>query len=139
MNRARSFDYEMAMADDRRNTPIPQLAPAGRVCARPACTAILRRTNEGPLCSPCAETEHRRHLDERHQLANREERLEAILVALSHGPASVHVICTMLGMHDNKHARVDVMDLVAAGKVERAGKYGGESRYRLAVPRQDAE
>ena len=30
----------------------------GRVCARPGCTTILRRTHAGPVCDPCQDNDH---------------------------------------------------------------------------------
>ena len=33
--------------------------PAGRVCGMPGCTTILRRTNAGWICDPCANREHK--------------------------------------------------------------------------------
>lgn len=36
-----------------RADEIPDVYPAGRICARPRCGCYLNRFNPGPLCHPC--------------------------------------------------------------------------------------
>lgn len=107
-----------------------------RRCEGKTCLTILRATNKGPLCSPCAEAAQRAHLDASYRLARLEDEQTVTARILRELGESVPLTAAMLrqrlGVSDRVIRRT-LWHLVHDRRVEHGGYLNGGRRYRLSV------